>query len=139
MSLTMTPAEREAFLAEVHVAVVTVADDDGRGPLAIPLWYDYQPGGEIILVTDGNSRKTQLIRKAGRVTVCAQTQELPLGVFQKLRILEVSDNSYPITFGDVPGLNEAYIASDLIFSHSTPAVSTAAACLARHGRIMNSG
>lgn len=31
----MTPAEREAFLAEVHVAVVTVADDDGRGPLAI--------------------------------------------------------------------------------------------------------
>jgi hypothetical protein len=43
----MTPAEREAFRAEVHVAVVTVADDDGRGPLAIPLWYDYRPGGEI--------------------------------------------------------------------------------------------
>jgi hypothetical protein len=64
MSLAMTPAEREAFLAEVHVAVVAVADDDGRGPLAIPLWYDYQPGGEII-------------RKAGRVTVCVQTQELP--------------------------------------------------------------
>jgi nitroimidazol reductase NimA-like FMN-containing flavoprotein (pyridoxamine 5'-phosphate oxidase superfamily) len=59
----MTPAEREAFLADVHVAVVTVAD--GRGPLAIPLWYDCQPGGEIILVTDGNSRKAQLIRKAG--------------------------------------------------------------------------
>ena len=77
MSLAMTPVEREAFLAEVHVAVVTVADDDGRGPLAIPLWYDYQPGGEIILVTDGNSRKAQLIRKAGRVTVCAQTQEMP--------------------------------------------------------------
>ncbi len=48
----MTPAEREAFLEEVHIAVVTVADDDGRGPLAIPLWYGYQPGGEIILVTD---------------------------------------------------------------------------------------
>jgi nitroimidazol reductase NimA-like FMN-containing flavoprotein (pyridoxamine 5'-phosphate oxidase superfamily) len=77
MSLAMTPAEREAFLAEVHVAVVTVADDDGRGPLAIPLWYDYQPGGEITLVTDGNSRKAQLIRKAGRVTICAQTQQMP--------------------------------------------------------------
>lgn len=36
MSLAMTPAEREAFLAEVHVAVVTVADDGGRGPLATP-------------------------------------------------------------------------------------------------------
>src|SRR6266545_319782 len=73
MSLAMTPAEREAFLAEVHVAVVTVADDDGRGPLAIPLWYDYQPGGEIILVTDGNSRKAQLIRKAGPVTAIEDT------------------------------------------------------------------
>jgi uncharacterized protein len=73
----MTPAEREAFLAEVRVAVVTVADEEGRGPLAIPLWYDYQPGGEIILVTDRDSRKVRLIRKAGRVTVCAQTQEMP--------------------------------------------------------------
>jgi nitroimidazol reductase NimA-like FMN-containing flavoprotein (pyridoxamine 5'-phosphate oxidase superfamily) len=71
MSLAMTPAEREAFLAEVHVAVVTVADD-GRGPLAIPLWYDYQPGGDIILVTDGGS-----LRKTSRVTICAQTQEMP--------------------------------------------------------------
>ena len=77
MSLAMTPAEREAFLAEVHVAVVTVADDRGRGPLAIPLWYDYQPGGEILLVTDRDSRKARLIRAAGRVTVCAQTQEMP--------------------------------------------------------------
>jgi len=77
MSLAMTPAEREAFLADVHVAVVTVADDDGRGPLAVPLWYDYQPGGEIVLITDGNSRKAQLIRKAGRVTVCVQTQDMP--------------------------------------------------------------
>jgi nitroimidazol reductase NimA-like FMN-containing flavoprotein (pyridoxamine 5'-phosphate oxidase superfamily) len=76
MSLAMTPTEREAFLAEVHVAVVTVADDNGRGPLAIPLWYEYRPGGEIILVTDRDSRKTRLIRKAGRVTVCAQAQEM---------------------------------------------------------------
>jgi PPOX class probable F420-dependent enzyme len=73
----MTPAERQAFLAEVHVAVVTVADEDGRGPLAIPLWYDYRPGGEIILVTGRDSRKAQLIRQAGRVTVCVQTQEMP--------------------------------------------------------------
>jgi nitroimidazol reductase NimA-like FMN-containing flavoprotein (pyridoxamine 5'-phosphate oxidase superfamily) len=77
MSLAMTTAEREAFLAEAHVAVVTVADDDGRGPLAIPLWYDYRPGGEIILVTERDSRKARLIRKAGRVTVCAQLQEPP--------------------------------------------------------------
>src|SRR5262245_38738653 len=75
--LAMTPAEREAFLAEVHVAVVTVADAEGRGPLAIPLWYSCGPGGAIVLVTDGDSRKTRLTRQAGRVTVCAQTQEMP--------------------------------------------------------------
>lgn len=77
MSLAMTPGEREAFLAEVHVAVVTVADDRGRGPLAIPLWYDYRPGGEIVIVTDGASRKARLIREAGRVSVCVQTPEMP--------------------------------------------------------------
>jgi LPS-assembly protein len=53
-----------------------------------------------------------------------QTQELPLGITQKLKILEVSDNNYPVTFGDIPGQNEAFIASDLIFSHSTSQVSS---------------
>lgn len=77
MSLAMTVQEREAFLAEVHVAVVTVADHDGRGPVAVPLWYDYQPGGEIVVLTARDSRKTGLIRAAGRVTVCVQTQEMP--------------------------------------------------------------
>lgn len=77
MSLAMTVQEREAFLAEVHVAIVSVADDGGRGPLAVPLWYDYRPGGEIGLITDRDSRKTALIRKAGRVTVAVQRGEMP--------------------------------------------------------------
>ena len=34
--LTMTKAEREAFLAETRIAVITVAEA-GRGPLAVPL------------------------------------------------------------------------------------------------------
>ena len=38
MSLVMSPAEREAFLAETHVAIVSIAEA-GRGPLAIPVWY----------------------------------------------------------------------------------------------------
>ncbi|HEY5165085.1 MAG TPA: pyridoxamine 5'-phosphate oxidase, partial [Acidimicrobiia bacterium] len=40
MSLTMSPEEREAFLAEVHVGVISVANDD-RGPLTVPIWYTY--------------------------------------------------------------------------------------------------
>jgi general stress protein 26 len=77
VSLTMTVGEREAFLAQVHVAVVAVAGGDGRGPLAVPLWYDYRPGGEVSLITERDSRKTTLIRRAGRITLCVQGTELP--------------------------------------------------------------
>src|SRR5690242_20013141 len=77
MSLAMTVAEREAYLADVHVAIMSVADDHGRAPLAVPIWYDYRPGGEISLITARDSRKTALIRAAGRVTVAVQNGELP--------------------------------------------------------------
>jgi nitroimidazol reductase NimA-like FMN-containing flavoprotein (pyridoxamine 5'-phosphate oxidase superfamily) len=43
MVLTMTNEEREAFLADVHVAVISVAED-GHGPLVVPVWYSYEPG-----------------------------------------------------------------------------------------------
>jgi len=46
----MTRAEREAFLAGVHVGVLAIADP-ARGPLAVPIWYDYAPGGELRFVT----------------------------------------------------------------------------------------
>ena len=37
MSLIMTQREREAFLAEVHVGIISIADKD-RGPLTVPIW-----------------------------------------------------------------------------------------------------
>lgn len=37
MSLAMTVEVRQAFLAQVHVAVVAVAGEDGRAPLAVPV------------------------------------------------------------------------------------------------------
>ena len=43
MSLTMTKEERETFLADVHVAVISVAEN-GQGPLVVPIWYCYEPG-----------------------------------------------------------------------------------------------
>ena len=56
MSLAMTKAEREAFLAETRVAVISVAEPD-RGPLTIPVWYSYEPGGVVRFVTAGTSKK----------------------------------------------------------------------------------
>ena len=55
MDLRMTKAEREVFLAAEHVAVVSVAEE-GRGPLAAPVWYAYEPGGEPWFATGRTSR-----------------------------------------------------------------------------------
>src|SRR5437867_10614716 len=76
MALTMTKEEREAFLADVHVAVISVAED-GHGPLVVPIWYSYEPGGEVRIITGRTSRKGQLLERAGRLSLCVQTETLP--------------------------------------------------------------
>jgi nitroimidazol reductase NimA-like FMN-containing flavoprotein (pyridoxamine 5'-phosphate oxidase superfamily) len=76
MSLTMTKEEREAFLADVHVGIISIADD-GRGPLTVPIWYSYEPGGEVRVVTGRKSRKGRLLEQAGRFSLCAQTETPP--------------------------------------------------------------
>ena len=43
MALTMTKMEREAFLAGVHVGMISIAEE-GRGPLTVPIWYAYGCG-----------------------------------------------------------------------------------------------
>lgn len=73
---TMTNAEREAFLAETRVAVISVSDP-GRGPLAVPVWYHYEPGGVVRFVTGGASRKANLMRASGRSTLVVQTEAPP--------------------------------------------------------------
>lgn len=76
MSLTMSPDEREAFLADVHVGVISIASDP-RGPLTVPIWYQYEPGGLLSFSTGRDSRKAHQIRTAGRFSVCAQTETAP--------------------------------------------------------------
>jgi PPOX class probable F420-dependent enzyme len=76
MSLTMTTQEREAFLAAVHVGIIAIAED-GRGPLAVPIWYAYEPGGELRIVTGKTSRKGRLLARAGRFSLCVQAEEPP--------------------------------------------------------------
>ncbi len=76
MSLAMSRTVREAFLAAQHVGIVSVAEP-GRGPLTLPIWYAYEPGGEVRFLTGAHSRKAGLIRQAGRVSLCAQTETPP--------------------------------------------------------------
>ena len=57
--LTMTKDEREAFLADVHVAVLAV-NGDGV-PSLTPIWYSYERGGDVLINTAGDSPKTALL------------------------------------------------------------------------------
>ena len=75
MSLRMTKEERQAFLAEVHVAIISIPET-GRGPLTVPVWYTFVPEGEFHIWTGGNSRKARLLREASRFSLCVQ-QETP--------------------------------------------------------------
>ena len=63
MSLAMTKQEREAFLADLHVGVISI-EEAGRGPLTVPIWYDYEPGGELWILTDRASRKGKALDAA---------------------------------------------------------------------------
>ena len=76
MSLAMTKKEREAFLADVHVGIMSI-EEEGRGPLTIPIWYAYEPGGDLWLLTGKSSRKGKLLERAGRFSLCAQTETPP--------------------------------------------------------------
>ncbi len=76
MTTAMSKAERETFLADLHVGVLSVACPN-RGPLTVPVWYHYAAGGVVRLVTGGTSRKAALLRQAGRATLCAQTETPP--------------------------------------------------------------
>jgi PPOX class probable F420-dependent enzyme len=72
----MTPQECQEFLAGLHVGIVSVAEP-GRGPLSVPVWYAYEPGGEVWFITARNSRKAKLIERAGRASLCAQDENPP--------------------------------------------------------------
>lgn len=76
MSLAMTAAEQQEFLAGLHIGVLSVVAGE-RGPLTVPVWYEYQPGGRLSVVTGRHSRKAQAIRAAGRMSLCAQDENLP--------------------------------------------------------------
>ncbi|BBY22141.1 pyridoxamine 5'-phosphate oxidase family protein [Mycobacterium stomatepiae] len=69
--------QREEFLAALHVGVLSVAADDGRPPASVPIWYDYEPGGNIRVNTGSSSRKAKLIERAGVVTLVVQREEPP--------------------------------------------------------------
>lgn len=75
--LTMSTADREAFLAGLHVGILAIADDAGGAPLAAPVWYAYEPGGDVMINTGAATVKARLLAAAGQASFCVQREELP--------------------------------------------------------------
>jgi len=72
----MTASEKQAFLADLHVGVLSIPEP-GRGPLTVPVWYQYEPGGQVLFLTGPDSRKGKLLSLGTAVSLCAQQEALP--------------------------------------------------------------
>lgn len=70
--MALTREEREQFLAEPHIGALSVDAGPDRAPLTVPIWYQYEPGGELWVMTGTDSRKAKLIEAAGRVSLMAE-------------------------------------------------------------------
>jgi len=76
----MTEKEGQQFLAEPHVAVLSVAKGSGRPPHTTPVWYAYEPGGNLTFFTGTQgrrSRKAGLVEGAGVLSLTVQREEFP--------------------------------------------------------------
>ena len=117
MSSAMTPAEREAFLAQPRVAILAIAEAD-RGPLAVPVWYLYAPGGAIRISTAGASRKARLLLLAGRASLVVQNPEPPYqyvsveGPIERIEPAQLERDVRPLAYRYLgPEAGERYLAS----------------------------
>ena len=77
MWVAMSAAERDEFLAGVHVGVLSAAVGTAGQTLAVPVWYSFQPGGLLTVLTGRRSRKAAAIRAAGRFGLCVQDDSPP--------------------------------------------------------------
>lgn len=76
MTMAMDKTQREKFLADVHVAVLSIAVEN-QGPLSTPVWYWYEPGGNLWFETEPGSMKGKLLHVGTRISLCVQDEKPP--------------------------------------------------------------
>lgn len=73
--MALSIEERQQFLAEPRIGALSVVEGPGRGPLTVPIWYQYRPGGELWVLTPPGARKARAIEAAGRFSLMVQRTE----------------------------------------------------------------
>ena len=99
----MSVEERESFLADVHIGVLSIPRKERAAPLTVPVWYDYEPGGEAWLITGQQSLKGRLLEVGTPVALVAQTEDTPykyVSVEGRVSAIEPTSNEAPQTHGD---------------------------------------
>lgn len=72
--LAMRPDERQRFLAGIHVGIVAHDTSIAGSPLASPVWYSYEPGGDVVFVTSAGSLKARHLATVKRATFSCRTR-----------------------------------------------------------------
>jgi nitroimidazol reductase NimA-like FMN-containing flavoprotein (pyridoxamine 5'-phosphate oxidase superfamily) len=116
MSISMTRSERDAFLSALHVGVISI-ERAGQPPLAVPIWYDYDPAIGVWVITGKDSEKGRALTAAGRFTLCTQSEAPPLyryvsveGPVTSVRPTRLEEDLRPMAhryFG--PALGDRYV------------------------------
>jgi len=109
--MPLSLADREEFLAEPHIASLAVESGDGRGPLTVPVWYDYTPGGDVRFLTDGDSVKARLIAKAGRFSLLVQRSS---PTYRYVSVEGPVVRSGPTTLEDLTRISSRYLPPDAV-------------------------
>jgi len=73
--MALSKDEREQFLAEAHIAALSVHAGTDGGPLTVPIWYQYAPGGDPWFITGAGSRKHRLIESSGYLSLMVERVE----------------------------------------------------------------
>ncbi|MYS90213.1 MULTISPECIES: pyridoxamine 5'-phosphate oxidase family protein [Streptomyces] len=109
--MALTREEREQFLAEPHIAALAVDAGPGRAPLTVPIWYQYEPGGDIWIMTGLDSRKNELISAAGRFSLMVDRLE------PTIRYVSVEGpvvDTAPATLDQLRELSARYLPADKV-------------------------
>ena len=109
--MALSRKEREEFLAEAHVAALAVDAEEGRAPLTVPIWYQYEPGGDLWIMTGLDSRKNELIQAAGRLSLMVDRLE------PTIRYVSVEGpvvNTVPATLEQLREISARYLPAEKV-------------------------
>lgn len=108
----MNELQRQEFLAGLHVGILGLERADGP-PLVVPVWYSYEPGGEVEVLTSGSSVKGRLAAAAGRGSLCAQQEELPYKYVTVEGTIEIDELVPDLIRGAVEPMAIRYLGDEL--------------------------